>query len=74
MAMAWPILKAKVRAAKNMPLRSSPVSRRDSSATSATQAWGRMPRIAMGTEAQTATMKPQYRPLPQTEVMRNTSA
>ncbi len=38
MAIAWPILKAKVRAAKNMPLRSSPVSRRLSSATSATQA------------------------------------
>ena len=37
-ARACPILKANVRAAKNIPLRSSPVSRRLNSATSATQA------------------------------------
>ena len=62
MDSAWPIFMAKVRAAKNMPLRSSPVSSALNSDTSATQACGRMPRIAIGMPAHPAMMMPQMRP------------
>ena len=40
MATLWPIFMAKVRAAKNMPSRFSPVTMASCSATSATMAWG----------------------------------
>ena len=50
-ARAWPHFMAKVRAAKNMPSRFSPVSMPSASATSATMAWGMMPSRAMGKAA-----------------------
>ena len=51
MARDWPNFMAKVRAAKNMPSRFSPVTMASCSATSATMAWGMMPRRAMGKAA-----------------------
>ena len=47
-AMAWPHFMAKVRAAKNIPSRFSPVTMPSASATSATTDWGMMPSSAMG--------------------------
>ena len=53
MAMDWPSLNANVRAAKNMPLRFSPLSSASHSEMSATTAWGSMPKMAMAGAATT---------------------
>ena len=57
-ATDWPNFIAKVRAAKNMPSRFSPVMIASSSATSATIDCGMIPRSAIGKAAMTTIMMP----------------